>query len=55
MCSRKKSPAIQIENISKNYETPQGNIQALQNLSANIEKGSCVGIIGHNGSGNQRS
>ena len=51
MCSKRKSPALQIENISKNYETPQGTIQALQNLSANIEKGSCVGIIGHNGSG----
>ena len=40
-------PVLTIDKLSKNY----GRIQALQNVSFNVEKGSVFGILGPNGSG----
>lgn len=38
---------LSIKNMSKNY----GSTKALQNISFNIEKGSCFGLVGPNGAG----
>ena len=40
---------ISLKNISKTYS--QGNVQALKNVSLEIEKGDFVAIMGHSGSG----
>ena len=40
---------ISLKNISKTYS--QGNVQALKNISIDIEKGDFVAIMGHSGSG----
>lgn len=42
---------IKIENISKTFKTPYGNIEVLKDINLNIEKGDIYGIIGFSGAG----
>ena len=42
---------IQLENVSKIYNTKDGTVQALNNVSLTIEKGDIFGIIGMSGAG----
>ena len=42
---------IKIENVSKNFKTPQGIINALCNVSVEIPEGSITLLAGENGSG----
>jgi len=42
---------ITINNLSKTYLTPHGNIKALDNVSLTIERGDIFGIIGFSGAG----
>lgn len=42
---------IEIDNISKTFETKDGTVEALKNISINIEKGNIYGIIGMSGAG----
>lgn len=42
---------INIQNVSKTFETSEGENQALKNVSFQIEEGQCVVIGGENGSG----
>lgn len=42
---------IQIKNLSKRFETADGTVTALNNVSLNIEKGDIYGIIGMSGAG----
>ena len=43
--------ALCIKNISKRFETPDGSRCVLNNVSFNLEEGSCLVIGGENGSG----
>ncbi len=44
--------ALSVENVSKVFPSQKaGNFAALSNVTVNIEKGDCFGIIGPNGSG----
>lgn len=42
---------IKIQNLSKNYHTPSGEINALNNINLNITKGEIIGIVGPSGCG----
>ncbi len=42
---------IQIENLSRTFETRDGKVEALKNVSLSIEKGDIYGIIGMSGAG----
>ena len=42
---------LEIKNLSKGYKTKQGIVQAIQNVSVNIEKGNIFGFIGLSGAG----
>lgn len=43
--------AIHIDNLSKTYATPQGQVQALNALNLQIEEGEFFGLLGPNGAG----
>ena len=38
--------AISFQNVSKNYATPRGELQALQGVSFDIEPGEFFGLLG---------
>ena len=42
---------ITLENISKTYQTKDGTVEALKDVSLTIEKGDIFGIIGMSGAG----
>ncbi len=42
---------IEIKNLSKTFSIKDGNVDALQNVTLNIEKGDIYGIIGMSGAG----
>ena len=42
---------IAVKNVSKVYSTPQAKVQALQDVSLEIEAGDIFGIIGFSGAG----
>jgi len=42
---------IKINNLSKTFNTPYGNIEVLKNINLEIEKGDIFGIIGFSGAG----
>lgn len=42
---------IQIEHVSKTFQTKDGTIAALKDVSLNIEAGDIYGIIGMSGAG----
>ncbi len=45
------SPLLQIQGLSKVYETPHGGLQALDGVSIEVRKGQTYGLIGESGSG----
>ncbi|NLZ39426.1 MAG: ABC transporter ATP-binding protein [Firmicutes bacterium] len=44
-------PLVRIENVSKTYHSPEGEISALQDISLNIAEGEFVSIVGPSGCG----
>ena len=42
---------IEIQNVSKNFDTKDGRVEALRNVSIQIEEGNIYGIIGMSGAG----
>ena len=42
---------ISIENLSKTFHTNMGDLQAVSDVSFNLQKGSIVGLVGESGSG----
>ena len=44
-------PAISFQNVSKNYATPRGELQALKGVNFDIQAGEFFGLLGPNGVG----
>ena len=43
--------ALKVKNVSKTYQAPNGEVEALKNLTFNVKEGEFVGIIGPSGCG----
>lgn len=44
-------PAVSFQNVSKNYRSARGELQALKGVSFDIQKGEFFGLLGPNGAG----
>ncbi len=44
-------PAVSFQHVSKSYRTPRGSLQALNDVSFDIEAGEFFGLLGPNGAG----
>ncbi len=44
-------PAIEIENLSKTYQSKHGNVDALKGVSFDVQEGEFFGLLGPNGAG----
>ena len=44
-------PMIDIQNVSKTFQTQEKNVHAVRNVSLQIDKGDIFGIIGYSGAG----
>ena len=42
---------LDIANLNVAFETPDGPVQAVKNVSLSISKGECLGVVGESGSG----
>ncbi|TDM04700.1 methionine ABC transporter ATP-binding protein [Macrococcus carouselicus] len=42
---------IEIEDVTKRFETKKGSVEALSNVSLSVEKGQIYGIVGYSGAG----
>ncbi len=49
--SEPHTPQIEIRGLSKTYQIPGGEVQALQSINLTIEKGDIYGVIGMSGAG----
>lgn len=47
----KRPPLVILKDVCKTYHTNAGDVPALKNISAAIERGSFVGVIGRSGAG----
>ena len=47
----KANPTVSIKNISMNYQSPQGEIEALKKVSLDISEGEFISIVGPSGCG----
>ncbi|MDE2911990.1 MAG: ABC transporter ATP-binding protein [Paracoccaceae bacterium] len=44
-----------IRNLSVNFDTPDGRVEAVRNISLSIARGKCFGIVGESGSGKSQT
>ena len=44
-----------IRNLSVNFETPDGRVEAVRNISLSIPPGKCLGVVGESGSGKSQT
>jgi len=51
MSEGKHAPALQVEHLSTHFDTRQGVIKAVNDVSFRIERGQIMGLVGESGSG----
>lgn len=49
--TEQSEPVVRVDDLRKEYETSNGSITALEDVSLSIESGTVVGILGPNGAG----
>ena len=55
MSNSNSSPVLEINNLSVRFDTPEGDVQAVSELSLSVNKGECLGIVGESGSGKSQT
>ena len=51
MTENKKTPVVEVKDLTVHYETDDGIVEAVNNVSLKIEKGEVLGLVGETGAG----
>jgi len=54
-CCQEGNGLIQLRNVAKWFDTKNGRVQAVDDVSLTIESGEIFGIIGYSGAGRHRA
>ncbi len=51
MTENKTTPVVEVKDLTIHYETDEGIVEAVNNVSLKIEKGEVLGLVGETGAG----
>ena len=50
-----EDPTLRLESLDVTFETPQGEVRAVRDLSLSVAPGECLGVVGESGAGKSQS